>query len=107
MPVSPCEFPQCGLSVIGIRGSTMNEAISKLIDGLSSETRALLVRNLTFEQDSIAVIGIGCRFPGASDGPEAFWKMLRGAVDAISEVPPDRWEVDEFFDPTPQTPGKM
>ena len=38
----------------------------------------------------IAVIGIGCRFPGAS-GPEAFWKLLAGGVDAVGPVPPGRW----------------
>lgn len=42
---------------------------------------------MSFEH--IAVIGIGCRFPGASD-PEAFWNLLRDGVDAITEVPPER-----------------
>ena len=41
--------------------------------------------------DAIAIIGIGCRFPGA-DGPEAFWDLLRNGVDAIGTVPPARWE---------------
>ncbi|SIO25198.1 amino acid adenylation domain-containing protein [Singulisphaera sp. GP187] len=41
--------------------------------------------------EPIAIIGVGCRFPGA-DGPEAFWKLLSDGVDAISAVPADRWE---------------
>jgi acyl transferase domain-containing protein/acyl-CoA synthetase (AMP-forming)/AMP-acid ligase II/acyl carrier protein len=45
--------------------------------------------------DPIAIIGIGCRFPGA-DGPAAFWRLLRDGVDAITEVPPDRWDHDEI-----------
>jgi acyl transferase domain-containing protein/acyl-CoA synthetase (AMP-forming)/AMP-acid ligase II/acyl carrier protein len=55
---------------------------------------------------SIAIIGIGCRFPGAS-GPAAFWRMLREGGDAIREVPANRWDVERFYDPRPMTPGKM
>jgi amino acid adenylation domain-containing protein len=43
--------------------------------------------------EPIAIIGVGCRFPGA-DGPAAFWRLLRDGVDAIGEIPPDRWNVD-------------
>jgi natural product biosynthesis luciferase-like monooxygenase protein len=56
--------------------------------------------------ESIAVIGMGCRFPGAH-GPEAFWELLREGVDAITEVPSDRWNIDSYFDPTAGKPGKM
>ncbi len=56
--------------------------------------------------ESIAIIGIGCRFPGANN-PEAFWHLLQDGVDAITEVPPDRWDVDALYDPEPATPGKM
>lgn len=56
--------------------------------------------------EPIAIIGIGCRFPGAKD-PEAFWHLLQNGVDAISEVPKTRWDIDAFYDPKPGTPGKM
>jgi phthiocerol/phenolphthiocerol synthesis type-I polyketide synthase C len=56
------------------------------------------------EDEPIAIIGIGCRFPGAA-GPAAFWQLLSEGIDAISEVPPDRWDADEFYDPTGKTPG--
>jgi acyl transferase domain-containing protein len=56
--------------------------------------------------EPIAIVGIGCRFPGAN-GPDAFWRLLAGGVDAISEVPPDRWSLDEFYDEDPAAPGKM
>jgi acyl transferase domain-containing protein len=55
----------------------------------------------------IAVIGIGCRFPGSANSPEAFWQNLRDGVDAITEVPAERWPIDEYYDPDPDTPGKM
>src|SRR5262249_12510710 len=54
----------------------------------------------------IAVVGMACRFPKA-DSPEAFWELLSRGEDAITEVPRDRWDVDAFFDPDPDAPGKM
>jgi acyl transferase domain-containing protein/acyl carrier protein len=57
-------------------------------------------------REPIAIIGIGCRFPGAK-GPEAFWNLLREGVDAISEIPSDRFDVGEVYDPKPGIPGKL
>jgi acyl transferase domain-containing protein/acyl carrier protein len=54
----------------------------------------------------VAVIGLACRFPGASD-PDAFWQLLVGGVDAIAQVPADRWDADAWYDPDPSAPGKM
>jgi len=56
--------------------------------------------------EAIAVIGLGCRFPGA-EGPEAFWRLLSEGIDAITEVPPERWDINAYYDPDPDTPGKM
>ncbi|HLX09165.1 MAG TPA: aminotransferase class III-fold pyridoxal phosphate-dependent enzyme, partial [Thermoanaerobaculia bacterium] len=56
--------------------------------------------------EPIAILGIGCRFPGA-DGPEAFWELLANGVDAISEVPPERWDAAALFDPDGRQPGRM
>jgi acyl transferase domain-containing protein len=56
--------------------------------------------------EPIAIIGIGCRFPGGADDPDSFWKLLEEGVDAITEVPADRWNVRAFYDPDPGKPGK-
>ncbi|MBO0856855.1 MAG: type I polyketide synthase [Chloracidobacterium sp.] len=56
--------------------------------------------------ESIAIIGIGCRFPGAK-GPRAYWELLRNQVDAITEIPPDRFDVNTCYDPRPGAPGKI
>ena len=57
------------------------------------------------EGGAVAIIGIGCRFPGA-EGPEAFWRLLREGRDATSEVPRDRWDANALYDPDPGAPGK-
>ena len=54
----------------------------------------------------IAIIGLGCRLPQAGD-LEAFWRLLRDGVDAVSEVPRDRWDLAAYYDPDPEAPGKM
>lgn len=58
-------------------------------------------------REPIAIVGIGCRFPGGASSPAAFWRLLSGGVDAIAEVPPERWDAAAFYDPDPQAPGKM
>ena len=57
--------------------------------------------------EPVAVVGIGCRFPGGVVGPEAYWTFLANGVDGISEIPPDRWNADEFYDPDVFAPGRM
>jgi acyl transferase domain-containing protein/acyl-CoA synthetase (AMP-forming)/AMP-acid ligase II/NADPH:quinone reductase-like Zn-dependent oxidoreductase/NAD(P)-dependent dehydrogenase (short-subunit alcohol dehydrogenase family)/acyl carrier protein len=55
--------------------------------------------------EPIAIIGIGCRFPGAHD-PQSFWQLLKDGVDAITEIPHTRWDHNLFYDPQPSVPGK-
>ncbi|HSS03961.1 MAG TPA: polyketide synthase, partial [Solirubrobacterales bacterium] len=55
--------------------------------------------------EPIAIVGIGCRFPGASS-PGAFWEMLREGRDAVVEVPPARWDLEALYDPDPEAPGR-
>jgi myxalamid-type polyketide synthase MxaE and MxaD len=55
--------------------------------------------------EPIAVIGMSCRFPGASS-PAAYWQMLSEGKDMIREVPADRWNWHSVYDPDPWAPGK-
>lgn len=57
--------------------------------------------------EPIAIIGMSCRFPGGASTPEGFWDILQNGVDAIAEVPKDRWDLDDYYNPDPDTPGKM
>src|ERR1700730_6914824 len=57
-------------------------------------------------KDRIAVIGIGWRLPGGANDTESSVKLLVEGREAVGEVPPDRWNVDRFFDAELGLPGK-
>ncbi|MDB6137565.1 MAG: eryA [Verrucomicrobiaceae bacterium] len=57
-------------------------------------------------EQGIAIIGMGCRFPGGVNDAEALWKLLAEGREAVSEVPADRWNVERFYDPEPGIVGK-
>lgn len=73
---------------------------------LFKETQARLAGYERAQSEPIAVIGMGCRFPGG-ENPGAFWRLLRAGGDAVREVPSDRWNIDDYYDPDPAAPGKM
>ncbi|MFO1432708.1 MAG: beta-ketoacyl synthase N-terminal-like domain-containing protein [Candidatus Competibacteraceae bacterium] len=84
-------------------------SIQALAEYLAEEPRAETARltgSTKGNGEAIAIIGIGCRFPGAN-GPDAFWQCLCAGFDAITEVPSSRWDIDAFYDPKPATPAKM
>jgi acyl transferase domain-containing protein len=45
--------------------------------------------------EPIAIVGMGCRFPGGANTPEAFFRLLEEGVDAVTEVPPERWRLEQ------------
>lgn len=54
----------------------------------------------------IAVIGMGCRLPGGIESPQRLWEVLLSGADLVTEVPDDRWDVNEYYDPQPGVPGR-
>jgi myxalamid-type polyketide synthase MxaE and MxaD len=80
---------------------------------LSPERRALLARLLPTSSaaprqlEPIAIIGMGCRFPNGAGRPESFWRLLCDGVDAVREIPLDRWDWRAYYDPDPEKPGRM
>jgi myxalamid-type polyketide synthase MxaB len=57
--------------------------------------------------EPIAIVGVGCRYAGGADSPSSFWKLLVEGRDAITEVPPERWDIDAYYDPRPGADGKI
>ncbi|MCO8122155.1 SDR family NAD(P)-dependent oxidoreductase [Stieleria sp. TO1_6] len=55
---------------------------------------------------SIAIIGLGCRFPGGCNDPESYWRLLRDGRDAITITPDDRWSLEKFYSPGEAKPSK-
>ncbi|NEQ47701.1 MAG: SDR family NAD(P)-dependent oxidoreductase [Leptolyngbya sp. SIOISBB] len=59
------------------------------------------------QTEPIAIVGMACRFPGGANSPEAYWELLRNGVDAITDIPEQRWNVAAHYDPDAEAPGKM
>ncbi|WP_243867391.1 type I polyketide synthase [Actinophytocola oryzae] len=55
----------------------------------------------------VAIIGIGCRFPGGVEDPRSFWELVSSGTDAVGDIPRDRWRAGDFFDADASTPGRM
>ncbi|MEM8779514.1 MAG: type I polyketide synthase, partial [Cyanobacteria bacterium P01_G01_bin.49] len=86
-----------------------NRDYAALMQDALRELRQMRGKLKNLEQaksEPLAIIGMGCRFPGA-DNPTEFWELLQQGKDAITPVPSDRWNIDEYYDPDPKTPGKI
>lgn len=88
----------------------MNDFLDR-INQLSPKRLALLALELKekvdAQQSPVAVVGIGCRFPGGADSPAGYWAMLEQGRDATRPLPQDRWNSDLWYDPDPKVPGKI
>ena len=82
------------------------ETLARHLSGTTDESPSGLDDHREVDSAPIAIIGIGCRFPGSS-GPQAFWQSIRDGIDAISEVPADRFNISEVYDPDPTIAGKI
>lgn len=80
--------------------------------GLSAIKLALLAKQARVQagqvlrSDPIAVVGIGCRVPGGATTADEMWRLLQAGTDNVREVPADRWDISEWYDPDPAAAGK-
>ncbi|MDX2531064.1 type I polyketide synthase [Streptomyces europaeiscabiei] len=71
------------------------------------QTRQRLAAAEAQQHESIAIVAMGCRFPGGVSDPDDLWRLLDEGADAMTEWPRDRgWDTDALYDPTPGTPGR-
>ncbi|MEU9021030.1 SDR family NAD(P)-dependent oxidoreductase [Actinomadura sp. NPDC048394] len=89
--------------------SKLSRALAGGADPAEAEAeQAVPVRAAVRDDEPIAVIGIGCRFPGGDrdlTGPAEYWRFLTGRGDAIREVPDGRW--DPFDDGSPEVADRL
>jgi microcystin synthetase protein McyG len=74
-------------------------AIERLQARLSASERAT--------HAPIAIVGAGCRYAGGVEDPQSLWRLVHDGVDAVGDVPADRWDADAYYDADPKAPGKM
>ncbi len=71
------------------------------------ETERETLHAAAHADDTIAIVGMGCRLPGGVRSPAEFWELLARGADAVTPVPPARWDGDAFFDPDADVPGRI
>ncbi|MCU0285671.1 MAG: acyltransferase domain-containing protein [Acidobacteria bacterium] len=75
------------------------------IDSESKKSRSLYRDPVLNEP--VAIVGMGCRFPGGANDPELFWELIKEGKDAVIDIPVERWDAQKYFDPDPGALGKM
>ncbi len=83
--------------------------LSRRLANLSPAKRRLLEQQLAGKPipgEPIALVGMACRFAGAAS-LDQYWRLIVEQLDATGEIPPDRWDIEAFYDPDLDAPGKM
>jgi phthiocerol/phenolphthiocerol synthesis type-I polyketide synthase D len=84
------------------RRAIITEALRK-IDDLS----ARLEIAEKADTEPIAVVGMGCRFPGGVNNPAQYWRLLQDGASGIVRVPPERWDADAYYSADHTVPGTI
>ena len=81
--------------------SPLKQAFLKL-EEMQVKLKAMEQRNT----EPIAIIGMGCRFPGGANDPDAFWQLCKDGVDGTNEIPLKRWDAEYYYNPDPEAEQK-
>ncbi|MCZ4121832.1 type I polyketide synthase, partial [Streptomyces sp. H39-S7] len=70
-------------------------------------TTAVVAGGADTSDDPIAIVAIGCRFPGGADSSEELWRLVAEGVDVIGDFPANRgWDLEGIYDPDPERRGR-
>ena len=94
--------PQASASESPDRRQLLKDALSAL-----EEMEERLRQSERSKTEPIAIVGMSCRFPAGAESLEDYWRLLNSGVDATSEVPASRWDIDRFYSPGAPVPGKL
>ncbi|MGZ5580800.1 MAG: beta-ketoacyl synthase N-terminal-like domain-containing protein, partial [Methylobacter sp.] len=82
-----------------------NDATARRILNALKNARQKIEQLQKADHEAIAIVGIGCRFPGGVDSPESYWQLLSEGKDAVVEVPAQRWDNQSYYHPEANKPG--
>jgi acyl transferase domain-containing protein/D-arabinose 1-dehydrogenase-like Zn-dependent alcohol dehydrogenase len=90
-----------------LRGELRDGATTPGQRGRTRKPRGGRARPAATSQDPIAIVAMGCRYPGGVRSPADLWELVAQGTDAISEFPANRgWDLDRLYDPRPDRPGR-
>ena len=74
--------------------------------GTADDAPAVPVPAVVAAGEPVAIVAMGCRYPGAAGGPEELWRLLASGANAVGAFPSDRgWDLEALSDPDPDRPG--
>src|SRR3984885_255132 len=104
-PPRQCPPNQPQIEVPGTRSRNLEECSLATRPSIPSADGA--AEASVAETQPVAIIGSGCRYPGGIEDPHGFWDVLLAGIDAICDIPADRWDADAYYDAVSTTPGRM
>ena len=84
-----------------------SEYIYKMLDNKVKDDVVDAAPSAAAVKDKIAIVGMSCRFPGGANSIREFWEILTSGRDGISDIPENRWKLEDYYDEDENAPGKM
>lgn len=97
-PTITLEYPSVAL---------LAEHLNNMLFEIEAEAQVMNSRSQQANNEAIAIVGMACRFPGGAHTLETFWELLHQGKETVTDIPPSRWSIDDYYDPEVGKAGKM